>query len=105
MSVENSHENLIISASGEEAPAEKKAKTAPKKGYKVPQEIKRLIDEDIGNAQAWEDALKHTGETAKVCLLKTLEVFRNETWLTRQKDLNIEVILITEIADSEIRIT
>ena len=45
---------------------EKKAKIAPKKGYKVPEETKRLIDEDTGNKKAWTNALEHTGETAKV---------------------------------------
>ena len=33
----------------------------------MPEETKRLIDEDTGNKKAWTNALEHTGETAKVC--------------------------------------
>ena len=42
----------------------------------MPEETKRLIDEDTGNKKAWTNALEHTGETAKVCyVLKKKNTF------------------------------
>ena len=57
--------SLLSAASDTEQPAEKK----PKKGYKVPEETQRLIDQDTANQAPWKECLQETGDTIKVKLL------------------------------------